>query len=149
MGVITPLCGYISHNKALIAGVVAGTVCYAAVVFLNKMGVDDALDVWGVHGVGGAVGTVLIGVLSDGPECLKEDAPEHCVFPGSVASSYQQVKLQAKAVCICIGYSFTMTLTILKMMELVIILKPNDMTHDFGYENLDDDLHGEGTYLMA
>lgn len=147
--VVTPLCGYISTKMAIVAGSVAGTVCYAGVFFLNKAGVDDALDVWGVHGVGGSVGTILIGVLSDGPECLEKHAPDYCIFPGSVASSFEQTKIQVKAVCLCIGYSFTMTFTILKMMELVVNIKPDDLSNDFGYENLDDDLHGEAAYTMA
>eukprot|EP00933_Yihiella_yeosuensis_P046959 TRINITY_DN4258_c1_g2_i1.p1 TRINITY_DN4258_c1_g2~~TRINITY_DN4258_c1_g2_i1.p1 ORF type:complete len:418 (-),score=54.94 TRINITY_DN4258_c1_g2_i1:286-1539(-) len=142
--VVTPSCGYIEPHEAIVVGTVAGTVCYAAVWFLNKIKVDDALDVWGVHGVGGSTGTILIGLLADGPECLGKDAPEYCVFPHSVAHGAHQVALQSMAVVACIIYSFVVTFVLIKIMMAVYPVKPDDSIFD----RLDDELHGEPAYVM-
>jgi Amt family ammonium transporter len=147
--VITPSAGYVSSNMACVVGFLAGTVCYAAVVALNAAGVDDALDVWGVHGVGGAMGTILVGMLADGKECLGDDPPDFCVFPHSVAASPTQLFIQVKSVVICIIYSFTVTYAIIAAMSLIMTVKPDDATDDFLFDSLDNDLHGEAGYTMA
>jgi len=143
--VVTPSCGYIEPHDALFVGAWAGSVCYAAVYFLNKIKVDDALDVWGVHGVGGATGTVLIGVLADGPECLGKHPPDYCVFPNSVAATWHQFGLQVIAVVIAIVHSFVTTYILLKVMMLVLPVKPDEKHFD----NLDEALHGEPAYQYA
>ena len=61
---MTPAAGYVSPATAVIIGVAAGLVCYFAVALKNRLGWDDALDVWGVHGVGGFLGIVLLGVFA-------------------------------------------------------------------------------------
>ena len=61
--VITPAAGFVTIGSAALIGVVAGIVCYLAVNFKNMMKWDDALDVWGVHGVGGFIGIILLGIL--------------------------------------------------------------------------------------
>jgi Amt family ammonium transporter len=64
--VITPACGFVTAKSAMIIGVLAGVVPYFAVVFLKaKLGYDDALDTFGIHGVGGTMGAILTGVLAD------------------------------------------------------------------------------------
>src|SRR5271169_122067 len=64
LATITPAAGYVSPTVACFIGVVAGIVCFYAVALKNKLGWDDALDVWGVHGVGGFLGIVLLGVYA-------------------------------------------------------------------------------------
>jgi len=64
LATITPAAGFVSTNSAVIIGIAAGLACYAAVGMKNALDWDDALDVWGVHGVGGAVGVVLLGVFA-------------------------------------------------------------------------------------
>src|SRR5450631_1033819 len=64
LATVTPASGYVTPVSASIIGVVAGVVCYYAVTFKNKRGWDDALDVWGVHGVGGMIGTVMLGAFA-------------------------------------------------------------------------------------
>mmetsp|Transcript_8780 Transcript_8780/g.21952 ORF Transcript_8780/g.21952 Transcript_8780/m.21952 type:complete len:441 (+) Transcript_8780:62-1384(+) len=141
--VITPMAGYVSMNMALITGTVAGSACYGGIVLLIKLGVDDALDVWGVHGVGGALGTMLVGVLANGKECLDKDtAPDYCVFPGSVAASFEQFGLQARAVLISILYSFVVTFVLIRIMMRFMKVKPDEEIFDF----LDEELHGEVAY---
>src|SRR5256885_2808775 len=62
---ITPASGFVNPLGALIIGIAAGAVCYYASVHVKKMfGYDDALDTWGVHGVGGALGALLTGVFA-------------------------------------------------------------------------------------
>ncbi len=61
---ITPAAGYVSPGSAAVIGAIAGIVCYGAVALKNRLKWDDALDVWGVHGVGGFLGVVLLGVFA-------------------------------------------------------------------------------------
>src|SRR6185436_16068824 len=65
LGTITPASGYVEPWHGIVIGVVAGGVCYWACVKLKqKLGYDDSLDVFGVHGIGGATGTILAGVFA-------------------------------------------------------------------------------------
>jgi Amt family ammonium transporter len=62
LATITPASSYVTAGSAAIIGIMSGIVCFHAVQFKNRMKWDDALDVWGVHGVGGVFGTILLGV---------------------------------------------------------------------------------------
>src|ERR1035438_633544 len=64
LATITPAAGFVSLPAAVAIGIASGFVCYLAVHLKNKMGWDDALDVWGVHGIGGCLGTILLGVFA-------------------------------------------------------------------------------------
>jgi Amt family ammonium transporter len=64
LATITPCAGYVTATTAAIIGTVSGVVCYLAVSLKNRLKWDDALDVWGVHGVGGVLGTILLGVFA-------------------------------------------------------------------------------------
>ena len=64
LATITPAAGYVSPVGAVIIGIVSGVVCYGAVALKNRLHWDDALDVWGVHGVGGFLGIVMLGILA-------------------------------------------------------------------------------------
>ncbi len=64
LATITPAAGFITVQSAAIIGIIAGIVCYFAVSLKNKMQWDDALDVWGVHGVGGSIGVILLGLFA-------------------------------------------------------------------------------------
>ena len=64
LATITPAAGYVSPAAAALIGIIAGVVCYGAVTLKNRLAWDDALDVWGVHGVGGFLGVVLLGVFA-------------------------------------------------------------------------------------
>ena len=67
LGTITPASGFVGPGGALVIGIMAGLVCFNATIFLKqKLGVDDSLDVFPVHGVGGALGTVLVAVFASG-----------------------------------------------------------------------------------
>ena len=64
LATITPAAGYVTVSSAAMIGTMSGMVCYMAVEFKNRMKWDDALDVWGVHGVGGVFGTILLGLFA-------------------------------------------------------------------------------------
>ncbi|HEY4220092.1 MAG TPA: ammonium transporter, partial [Myxococcota bacterium] len=64
LATITPAAGFVSPATAALIGVIAGVVCFGAVALKNKLKLDDALDVWGVHGVGGMLGVILLGVFA-------------------------------------------------------------------------------------
>jgi len=64
LATITPASGYVTVGSAAMIGTMSGIVCYMAVEFKNRMKWDDALDVWGVHGVGGVFGTILLGFFA-------------------------------------------------------------------------------------
>ena len=64
LATITPAAGYVSPQSAVWIGIISGVVCFYAVALKNRLRLDDALDVWGVHGVGGFIGIVLLGVFA-------------------------------------------------------------------------------------
>ncbi|CAE8583972.1 unnamed protein product [Polarella glacialis] len=104
--VVTPSAGFIQPANASFVGMVAGFVCWDAVRLLNKSGIDDALDVWGVHRIGGATGTILLGILADGPERLENNHPEYCVNPNTVARGLPRLACRWRLLsCACCGPS--------------------------------------------
>merc|ERR1740129_2291128 len=94
-----------------------------------KLGWDDTLDVWGVHGMGGFIGTVLLGALADGGECAPEMGsavvpPAYCVNPGTITRSGAQFGIQLTAALFCAVYSMVVTLCILKGINLMMPILP-------------------------
>jgi len=65
LATITPAAGYVSPAIAALIGILAGVICFYAVALKNRLGWDDALDVWGVHGVGGFIGIIFLGLFAD------------------------------------------------------------------------------------
>lgn len=131
LATITPCAGYIEPSSALIVGAVAGLVCNLAVEFRKKRQWDDALDVWGVHGIGGFTGTILIGFLASDKV-------------NKVSASFQQVLVQAGSVVFVALYAFVLTYVMLKLFSKVTRIEP---TAEEQYEGLDQDLLSEATYL--
>ncbi|CAK9028149.1 unnamed protein product [Durusdinium trenchii] len=115
LATVTPAAGFIQPWGAFILGCAAATLCYACCELRKKLGFDDALDVWGVHGMGGFIGTVLLGVLADPEECADvELAPPSCVNPGTATASMEQLGKQTCAALLAAVYSVLVTLVILK-----------------------------------
>merc|ERR1740138_90473 len=108
LATVTPAAGFIQPWAACILGFVATFFCYGCCELRKKLGMDDALDVWGVHGMGGFLGTVLLGVLADDEDCGKS-----CVNPGTVNRSLEQLGKQAVAAVFCAVYSFVVTYVLL------------------------------------
>jgi Amt family ammonium transporter len=131
--VVTPACGFVTPTSAVIIGVLAGIVPYLACSFLKKLiGYDDALDTFGVHGVGGTLGAILTGVMAD------EKA-------NSVVAGLKTGLLgaQLKAVVLTIVWSVVATAIIAYIVKAVVGLRP---TEEVEINGLDLAEHGEEGY---
>jgi len=112
--VITPACGYVDQTGAFFMGVIAGPCCYFAIKIKEKMGFDDALDAFGVHGVGGVVGGILTGFFANKNISGKEEA--NGLFYGRP----KQVYIQLYGIVVVAAYSFVMTLILQKSLDAVL-----------------------------
>ena len=128
---ITPAAGYVTPGSAVIIGVLAGAVCYGAVLFKERMDWDDALDVWAVHGVGGVLGSILTGVFAS----PKTGAPPGLIF-GETGLFFANLG----ATVISMIYAFGMTWIVLKVIGWIKRLKPETDELEAG---LDLTFHGE------
>jgi Amt family ammonium transporter len=132
LATVTPAAGFIEPWGAFIIGILATIVCYGCIEIKNKMGWDDALDVWAVHGMGGFTGTLMLGVLA------VEDVN------GSQGSG-ALFGTQLLAACIAAIYSMSVTIALLFGMSKVVRLKPNPEEVALG---LDMAIHGEAAYKI-
>ena len=135
---ITPSCGAVSPLGALAIGAVCGAVCCFAVSLKFRLGLDDSLDVVGIHLVGGVIGTVLIGLLAD------PSAPNGVAglfYGGGVAQLWRQVV----AVVAVFAYTFVMTWLIAKALDRTIGTR---VDQDSEIEGLDVAMHGETAYVL-
>lgn len=135
---ITPAAGFVSPMSALALGFVAGIVCYYAVSLKWKLGYDDALDVVGVHFVGGTLGALATGLLAQ--KALNSGGADGLLF-GNAALMGKQVI----AVVACIIYSFVMSFVILKVIDSLIGLRVSEEDEKIG---LDLTQHSENGYVL-
>jgi Amt family ammonium transporter len=128
---ITPAAGYVSPAAAIVIGIAAGGICYGAVLVKSRLGYDDALDAFGVHGVGGATGALLTGVFARG------------VLNGGNAGGFSLVSKQAIAIGAAGAWAAVVTFVLLKLIDLAVGLRVDaEAEHD----GLDGTLHGESAY---
>ncbi len=136
LATITPCAGYVTPTSAAIIGILAGAVCYFAVNLKNRLRWDDALDVWGVHGVGGALGIVLLGVLAS---TAVNPAGADGLLRGNAGFFAKQVlTVVASSV-----YAFLFTFVMLWAIDKVTRVRTSAGEEEQG---LDDCLHGESAY---
>jgi ammonium transporter, Amt family len=129
---ITPASGFVGPAGALAIGAIAGIVCYWGATGLKHMfGYDDALDCFGVHGIGGAAGAILTGVFA---------IEQYGGTPGLIEGNAAQVLNQIEGVAIVVVYDAIVSLIILKIIDLVIGLR---VSTEIEREGLDIALHGE------
>ncbi|HMK27579.1 MAG TPA: ammonium transporter [Chitinophagaceae bacterium] len=136
LATITPAAGYVSLPSACLIGIAAGLVCYIAVHLKNKMGWDDALDVWGVHGIGGCLGVVLLGVFAS--KTMNAAGADGLLAGGS--SFFIKECVAVVGACV---YAFVFTYLMLKLINMITRVKVSEVDEDKG---LDDSLHGEKAY---
>ncbi|MCX7360452.1 MAG: ammonium transporter [Alphaproteobacteria bacterium] len=137
LGTITPAAGYVEPWAALLIGVAAGAVCYwASVILKTRLGYDDSLDVFGVHGVGGILGTILAGVFAT--RVINDVNKGQAV--GLVDGNGGQVLTQIYGVLAVAAFCAVATWVILKIVDVMIGLR---VTRDEETEGLDTALHGE------
>jgi len=103
LATITPAAGYVTVGSAAMIGTMSGMVCYMAVSFKNRMKWDDALDVWGVHGVGGVFGTVLLGLFAS--NVINPSTPNGLLYGGGIELIFKE--LVALLIAIVWASSFT------------------------------------------
>ena len=128
---ITPASGYVDASAAIIIGFAAGVTCYGAILLRERLKVDDALDVWAVHGVGGTLGAILTGVFA---MAAVNGAS------GLVEGNGSQVLKQLVAVGATWIYSGVATFIILKVVDFFVGLRVGEAEEEAG---LDASQHGE------
>jgi Amt family ammonium transporter len=115
-------------------------VCYYAIILKNKMGYDDSLDAFGIHGIGGIVGAILLTFF-----IRNSWMEEAAAAAGGSWSVMQQLWVQVVAVLIAIVYAAVMTLILLWMLDKVMRLRPTPQNEMKGLDNV---YHGERGYGM-
>ena len=131
---ITPASGFVNPIGALIIGVAAGVVCYISSVWVKKwLGYDDALDTWGVHGVGGALGAMMTGMFASNAI----NSPRKGWL---IDGNFGQMWIQFIDVAAVFVYCGIGTFIILKVIDIVIGIR---VSREVEVEGLDINLHGE------
>ena len=131
---ITPASGFVNPLDALFIGLAAGVVCYFSAVWMKKVfGYDDALDAWGVHGVGGALGALLTGVFASN---AINSLGKGWIHDGN----FGQITSQLIDIGVTFGYCAIATFVILKLIDMVVGLR---VSAEVEVEGLDINLHGE------
>ena len=138
LATVTPAAGFVNPGAALLIGVVAGALCYTALNLKPVLGYDDSLDAFGVHGVGGATGTLCVGLFAT-------LAANPAGANGLLLGNARQLAIQAGAVAIVAAYSFVASLLLLKLADTVAGLRVSGSHEDNG---LDISIHGEEGYYL-
>jgi len=135
---ITPASGYVDVSASILIGLGAGVFCYTAIQLTKRLKVDDALDVFGVHGVGGAWGALATGIFAT--VAINSGAKDGLLYgnPG-------QLGIQAIAVAASIVYSAVMTFVILKVIDVFVGLRVPESEEVLG---LDASQHREAAYQI-
>ena len=132
LGTITPASGFVAPWHGVVIGIVAGAICYWGCTKLKqKLGYDDSLDVFGVHGIGGATGTLLVGVFAVAAIGEK---------PGLIEGNAGQLVTQHYGIVVTLIWSGVLTFVILKVIDFFVPLRVRDEDERIG---LDVTQHGE------
>ena len=142
---ITPAAGFVGPMSAMIIGLVAGVFCYFMVAVLKaKLGYDDSLDAFGVHGMGGTLGALLTGVFASSVvNPIFKDAQGNPLPSGAIQGNFHQLLNQLVGVLIAWGLAIVGTLLVLKIVDMTIGLR---VSHDHEVVGLDLSQHGEEGY---
>jgi len=133
---ITPAAGFVDVSGALIIGVVVSLVCFFMVAFVKpKLGYDDSLDAFGVHGIGGILGAILTGLLAT--------PMVQSAYSGAFYGNLHQLWIQLIAIASTIAYSGILTIILFRITDKVVGLRATDKDEAIG---LDETQHGETAY---
>ena len=134
---ITPACGFVDVTGAIGIGASVALVCYGGVMLKGKLGYDDSLDAFGVHGVGGTWGAIATGIF-----CVKALTPGNA---GGLldAGNVGQLVTQVTGAAATFGYAFLVTLILAKVLDATLGLRVNEEEERMG---LDLSAHGEAGY---
>jgi Amt family ammonium transporter len=133
---VTPAAGFVSPLSALLIGIGVGVLCYFAVSWKNRLGYDDSLDAFGVHGVGGTWGALATGLFAS--QAINA-AGKNGLFYGNPA----QLGVQALGVLATIVYAVVVTFVLLKVVDALMGLRVSEEQES---EGLDLSQHGEAAY---
>ncbi len=136
LATITPAAGYVSLSTAALIGIMAGVICYYAVALKNKLGWDDALDVWGVHGVGGLIGVIFLGIFASK---VWNPAGSDGLLRGNVGFFGKQMAAVGISSVWAFGFTYG-------MLWIIDRITPVRVTANAEVKGLDTDLHGEEAY---
>jgi Amt family ammonium transporter len=134
---ITPASGFVGVGGALIIGLVAGGLCFSATLLRERLKVDDALDVFAVHGVGGTFGALATGVFAT--------AMIQPAYTGLLEGNSQQFINQLVAVGATILYAVISTFVIVKVVDVILGIRVPSESEEMG---LDLSVHGEAAYQV-
>jgi len=145
---ITPAAGFVQPMSSLLIGLLAGVVCYTMVaVVKQRLGYDDSLDAFGVHGVGGTLGALLTGIFASSViNPVFKDAAGNTLPVGVIEGHWGQLGNQIVGILIAIVLSVVGTLVLLKLVDLIIGLR---MSPEDEMEGMDVTQHGEEGYDWA
>ena len=133
---ITPAAGFVGVPGALVIGIIVSLVCFCMVAYVKpRLGYDDSLDAFGVHGIGGMLGAILTGVLASP---LIQPA-----YSGAIYGNYRQLLVQFIAVFATIIYSGIGTFLLFNLTEKLVGIRATDKHEAIG---LDETQHGETAY---
>jgi Amt family ammonium transporter len=139
LGTITPASGFVMPMQGILIGIVAGAICFWACTSLKlKMGYDDSLDVFGVHGIGGLTGTLLAGVFAVGALSASPELPGG--VHGLLEGNPQQLLAQLYGIIVTLVWSGAVTFVILKVISVLVPLR---VRHEDEVMGLDVSQHGE------
>jgi Amt family ammonium transporter len=138
LAAVTPAAGYVSIPVAILIGILASVICYYAVSLKNRLQWDDALDVWGVHGVGGVVGVVMLGLFA--MKVFNPDGGADGLIQGNAGFLLKE----AGTVLAAAAYAFVFTYGMLAAINLITPVKVTAEEEQVG---LDATLHGEQAYI--
>ncbi|HKX18984.1 MAG TPA: ammonium transporter [bacterium] len=141
LATITPAAGFVSPAAACLIGIASGVVCYYAVALKNRLQWDDALDVWGVHGVGGYLGIVMLGLLAS----TAWNPASSGGVDGLLRGGTHFFLVQWGSVTLAAAWAFFFTLAMLWAIEQVTPVKVPEITEVTG---LDEGIHGERAYIF-
>ncbi|MBN1295764.1 ammonium transporter [bacterium] len=137
LATITPAAGYVSPQSSIVIGICAGLVCYLAINLKKKLDWDDALDVWGVHGVGGTLGVLMLGLL--GSTRINPSGADGLLFGGGAFFLKELVAVAGASL-----YAFVFTYFSLIVINRITPVKVSRTEEESG---LDKSLHGEEAYM--
>ena len=131
---VTPASGFVTAGGALLIGLFVGGLCYSATLLRARLKVDDALDVFAVHGVGGMFGAIATGVLATGAINA---------YPGLIDGNPGQVVIQLVAVGATVAFAAVSTFVIVKVVDFILGIRVAMKDEEVG---LDIAVHGEAAY---
>lgn len=134
LATITPAAGYVPVWASVIIGLLASSICYLAIQLRIKLDWDDALDVWGLHGIGGILGSILVGVFASSAVNG---------VSGLIEGNVRQFLVQFSGVVFVTVYSFVVTYIILKVVNY---FDPVRVSDEIEAKGLDETIHGEIAY---